>query len=170
MSRKFQGCGVLIRTPEQLGKHCSMWVTATDTLSSCSVRQAVKGHAWQEVLWLAPRHAPHPPLPGPFVFQTHTHTHHLLCNSQAACRSSTQPPLSLFFPLFIPLTLTRCLLFGGRKPGYSELLFVLPPPTHTHTHKHTDTHSISLHLIQMQSFYSTHKRTAVWFWRVLQFI
>lgn len=117
---------------KQWDRQCSMWVMAAGSLSSFSVRRAVKGYDWHEVLSLVPRHTSYPLLPGPFVLlNTHTHTDTICCgNSQAACRSSTQPPLLLCFLLFIPLSLSRCLLFGGKKPGYSELLFVAPPQSH----------------------------------------
>lgn len=51
------------------------WVIAADSVSSCTVKQAVKGHDWHKVLQFAPQHATHPPLPGLFVFQRHTRAH-----------------------------------------------------------------------------------------------
>lgn len=64
---------------KQWDRQCSMWVMAAGSLSSFSVRRAVKGYDWHEVLSLVPRHTSYPLLPGPFVLlNTHTHRHHLL--------------------------------------------------------------------------------------------
>lgn len=60
---------------KQWDRQCSMWVMAAGSLSSFSVRRAVKGYDWHEVLSLVPRHTSYPLLPGPFVLlNTHTHT------------------------------------------------------------------------------------------------
>ncbi len=119
----------------------------SETGSSRSNRQAVKGCDWQEVLWLAPLHATHLPLPGPFVFQTHTHTHTPSAVVIHRLRAGAAHSLLSYFAFSYSFLLRSLAVFylEGESQAIQNFCLYLPPhphPTHTHTHTHTPhTHS-----------------------------